>query len=201
MIRKIALTLLALFYLVCQADNNEIPSAINRQLRAFPHSHLQDIYKSFYQSYFGAEHLITDTVSVRNYLHKEIVEAATDTVPNPYYEPVGANGEFVRVYLRCVTENLISEQQLMDAFLRSAHPKERLSAWSELWQDEIVSAARSAGLDFSQEELDALTEASRQQRAVRHSDCYRNTYHPHYRIVARTIFEDEIKPHLLRGLR
>ena len=173
-----------------------IKTGIDRQLRDFPQSRLQDIYKSFYQSFFGAEHLITDTVSVRAYLREEIAVAATDTVANPYYEPTGANGHFVRVYLRCITEGHITEQQLSDAFLRSAQPQQRMEAWHRLWLDEIVPTARKAGLDFSKEELDELTNASRQDRAVRHSDDYRNAYHPHYRIVERHIFEKEIKPYI-----
>ena len=194
--RFVIFALMHCFLLVCHASNDSIQEAITRQLQEFPQSHLQDIYKSFYQSCFGAEHLITDTASVRAYLREEIATAATDTVVNPYYEPTGANGHFVRVYLRCVTENYITEKQLSDAFLRSARPLQRTEAWHRLWQDEIVPAARKAGLVFSQEELDELTSASRQDGAVRHSDGYRNAYHPHYRIVERRIFETEIKPHI-----
>ena len=69
----------------------DIKMSIDRQLQDFPQSRLQDIYKSFYQSYFGAEHLITDTMSVRAYLREEIAVAATDTVANPYYEPTGGH--------------------------------------------------------------------------------------------------------------
>ena len=194
--RFVIFALLHCFLLVCHASNDSIQEAITRQLQEFPQSHLQDIYKSFYQSCFGAEHLIADTASVRAYLREEIATATTDTVANPYYEPTGANGNFVRVYLRCVTENYITEQQLSDAFLRSAHPQQHMEQWHELWVEKIVPTARKAGLVFSQEELDELTSASRQDRAVRHSDGYRNAYHPHYRIVERRIFETEIKPHI-----
>ena len=187
----VALTLFA-----CRTAHSDMKTAITRQLQDFPQTRLQDIYKSFYQSYFGAEHLITDTTSVRAYLQREIAEAAADSIANPYYEPTGANGAYVRVYLRCITENLISEQQLFDAFLRSAQPQQRMEDWHRLWQDEIVPAARKAGLGFSDEELAELTAASRRNGAVRHSDDYRNAYHPHYRIVERSIFETEIKPYL-----
>ena len=186
--------LIPLLLVACRADNEDIKRAINRQMHDFPQTRLQDIYKSFYQSNFGAEHLISDTTSVRAYLRDEIVEAAADSVANPYYEPTGANGAYVRVYLRCITENFITEQQLFDAFLRSARPQQRTDDWARLWQEEIVPAAASAGLDFSDEELAALTDASRRNRAVRHSDDYRNAFHPHYRIVERHIFESEIKP-------
>ena len=185
-----------LLLFACQADHSDMKTAVTRQLQEFPQTRLQDIYKSFYQNYFGAEHLITDTISVRAYLQREVVEAAADSIANPYYEPTGANGAYVRVYLRCITENLITEQQLFDAFLRSARPQQRMEDWHRLWQEEIAPAARNAGLGFSDEELTELTDASRRNRAVRHSDDYRNAYHPRYRIVERNIFETEIKPYL-----
>ena len=203
MLRKIRIALATLFFVAatltlfaCQTDHSDMKTAVTRQLQDFPQTRLQDIYKSFYQSYFGAEHLITDTTSVRAYLQREVVEAAADSIANPYYEPTGANGAYVRVYLRCITENLITELQLFDAFLRSAQPQQRMEDWYRLWQEEIVPAARNAGLCFSDEELTELTDASRRNRAVRHSDDYRNAYHPHYRIVERSIFETEIKPYL-----
>lgn len=182
--------------LACHADNDSIQAAITRQLQDFPKSHLQDIYKSFYQSCFGAEHLITDTASVHAFLREEIATTAGDTVATPYYEPTGANGQYVRVYLRCVTENYITEHQLFHAFLRSAQPQLRMEVWHRLWSDEIVPSARKAGLAFSLAELDELTNASKLDDAVRHSDDYRNAYHPHYRIVERHIFETEIKPNI-----
>lgn len=192
--KRIFFVIAALLAIACSdAGNDDIGSAVDRQLRDFPQSRLQDLYKSFYQCNFGAEHLISDTASVRLYLHNEIAEAAADPVANPYYEPAGT-GEYVRVYLRCVTEGLITEQQLLDAFLRSARPQQGADDWHRLWCGEIVPAARNAGLDFSDEELAVLTEASRRNQAVRHSDHYRSVYHPRYRIVERSIFDAEIKP-------
>lgn len=184
------------FVFACREDPGGVETAIARQLQDFPQTRLQDIYKSFYQSCFGAEHLITDTASVRAYLQREIIEAAADSMTNPYYEPTGADGAYVRVYLRCITENLITRQQLFNAFLRSARPQRRMEDWHRCWQEVIVPAARHAGLDFSEEELAELTAASHQNSAVRHSDDYRNAYHPHYRIVERHLFETEIKPYL-----
>ena len=197
MIRRYCLVvLLPLVILSCRTAENEIRAAVGRQLQAYPQTRLQDIYKSFYQNYFGAEHLISDTASVRAYLQREVVEAEADSIANPYYEPTGENGAYVRVYLRCITENLITEKQLFDAFLRSAQAQPRMEDWSRSWQEEIVPAARNAGLRFSDEELAELADASRRNGAVRHSDDYRNAYHPHYRIVERHIFETEIKPWL-----
>lgn len=175
----------------------DVTEAIDRQIAHFPHSTLQDIYKSFYQDRFGPGHMIKDTASFRAYTLSELAFAATDEVPNPYYEPVGAQGRFVRVYLRCVNEGLISGQLLMDAFLRSTQVSQPTSSWLKEWEL-IVARMEESGLVLPhwEEDKPAFFEAARINAAVHHSEAYRDAYHPHYRIIERGIFEEEIKPFL-----
>ena len=39
-----------------------------------------------------------------------------------------------------------------------------------------------------------LKECSEKDEAVHHSEAYNQTYRPHYRIVERNIFEQQLKP-------
>ena len=179
-------------------EEQQIAAAVERQLKDYPESHLQDVYKAFYQEFFGAEHLITDTASVANYLHNEIAESAVDTISNPYSEEIGAERRYVRVYLRCVTEGLLTEECLMKAFLMSAVRKsEPTVSWEERWQKvaDVVCSLESQPHCMT-EELPVLAEYSRQEAAVRHSQQYRDRYHPHYRIVERGVYEEKIAPYL-----
>ena len=140
--------------------------------------------------------MISDTAAVRAYLLYELGLAAADSVSNPYYETVGAQGRYVRVYLRCVNESLLTAEQLLDAFIRSAQPgKQPEQSWTDEWSH-IEQAAREAGVSCSEEENRLLQQAAQNNQAVHHSETYRNAYHPHYRIVRRDIFENEIK-HLI----
>lgn len=167
-------------------------------METYPASTVQDVYKTFYQDRFGSEHMIRDTAAVRRYLSYELEVAATDSIPNPYYEPTGAEGRFVRVFLRGVNEGLITEEELLDAFLRSAKPTAQPEqTWAEQWA-QILSS-----LDKNQlEQLDPdsvlpeLQIAAETERAVHHSNSYRQAYHPHYRIVEKSIFERELRPRL-----
>ena len=43
------------------------------------------------------------------------------------------------------------------------------------------------------EDATLLNEASRERQAVHHSRAYNAAYHPHYRIVERSIFEKELR--------
>jgi len=191
--RKVIISLLAAAMLTACTRQNDISEAIDRQVAHYPQTAMQDIYKSFYQDRFGSEHMINDTAAVREYLSYELAVAVTDSVPNPYYEMVGAQGRCVRVYLRCVNEELLTEGQLLDAFIRSAKSANLPElSWADEWAH-IEQAAREAGVPCTEEESQLLRQAAQGNRAVHHSDAYRNAYHPHYRIVKRTIFENELK--------
>ena len=193
---KLFLTLLASMMLVACNQPDKLTEAIDRQVAHYPQSTLQDVYKSFYQDRFGPGHMISDTAAFNEYNQYELTVAASDSMPNPYYEPVGAQGRYVRVYLRCVNEGLISADLLFDAFLRSAIPaaKPRRS-WANEWS-RIEKAAREVAVICTEEDRESLWQAAKDNQAVHHSEVYGKAYHPHYRIIEKTIFENEIKPYL-----
>lgn len=178
-----------------ELDRPVLRQAVENQLATYPASTLQDIYKAFYQEHFGPEHMITDTAAVRNYLNYEL-DHCDDQAINLYYEPIGISGDYVRVYLNAVKDGLITPEQLLWAFLDSAKPQQQPSLdWPTKWE-EIVKVIDEIKPGFGQEERDLLRQASQQNQAVHHSPAYNNDYHPHYRIVNREIFEQQLKPAL-----
>ena len=177
-------------------DTVAVRSAIERQLTSYPESTLQDIYKSFYQEHFGPGHIISDTASARRYLMRELSEMGK--TPSPYFEPSGSQGDYVRVYLSAVADSLITAEQLLDAFVRSANSRQEPTvSWLEKWQAIVsIILANKMELEGFVNDLPLLTEAARNSQAVHHSRRYNEAYHPHYRIVERSIFESELKPTL-----
>ena len=177
-------------------DTIVVRSAIERQLVAYPESTLQDIYKSFYQEHFGPGHIISDTASARRYLMRELSEMGK--TQSPYFEPTGSQGDYVRVYLSAIADSLITAEQLLDAFVRSANSRQEPTvSWMEKWEA-IVSIIQANKMEIEgfETDLPLLTEAARNNQAVHHSSHYNEAYHPHYRIVERGIFEIELKPSL-----
>ena len=177
-------------------DTVAMRSAIEMQLVTYPESTLQDIYKSFYQEHFGPGHIISDTASARRYLMRELSEMGK--TQSPYFEPTGSQGDYVRVYLSAVADNLITAEQLLDAFVRSANLwQEPAVSWLEKWET-IVSIIQANKMEIEgfETNLPLLTEAARNNQAVHHSRRYNEAYHPLYRIVERSIFEIELKPSL-----
>ena len=175
-------------------DTIAMRSAIEMQLATYPESTLQDLYKSFYQEHFGSGHSISDTASARRYLMREL--STMDETSSPYFEPTGSQSDYVRVYLSAVADSLITAEQLMDAFVRSANSwQEPTVSWTEKWEA-IVSIIQANKMEIEgfETDLPLLNEAAQNHQAVHHSRRYNEAYHPHYRIVERSIFEKELKP-------
>jgi hypothetical protein len=176
----------------------DIEGFVNRQMQTYPKSRLLDIYKSCFQDYMGAEHLVSDRQRVKAYLDEELNTTSIDDLMPWYYEPCGIDSSYYRVSIRTIKEDIITEDQLLDAFIRSANSETRPSveSWSEHWH-KMIGTIDQMKLDLPnyQEDkqfIDSVLSAGKY--AISHSPDYRETYHPHYRIVERSIFEREIQP-------
>ena len=206
--RKILLSFFLLLSVAVSAQENgedqfSIEGFVNRQMQIYPKSRLLDIYKSCFQDYMGAEHLVSDKQMVKAYLDEELNTTNLDDLMPWYYEPCGIDSSYYRVSIRAIKEGIITEDQLLDAFIRSANSETRPSveSWSDRWHM-IIGTIDQMKLDlpdFQEDKqfIDSVLSAGKY--AISHSPDYREAYHPHYRIVERNIFEKEIKPLIDRG--
>ena len=175
----------------------DVEGFVNRQMQAYPKSRLLDIYKSCFQDYMGAEHLVSDRQRVKAYLDEELNTTSLDDLMPWYYEPCGIDSSYYRVSIRAIKESLVSEDLLLNAFIRSANTEKRPSveSWSKRWH-KIIGTIDQMKLDLPnyQEDTQFIDSVlSVGKYAISHSPDYREAYHPHYRIVERSIFEKEIK--------
>lgn len=182
----------------------DIVGFVNRQMESYPQSRLLDIYKSCFQDYMGAEHLVSDKDRVKAYLDEELNTTTLDELMPWYYEPCGIDGNYVRVSIRAVKEGIMTEDLLLDAFIRSANNPRRptIEAWRDRWH-EIIGTIDEMHLNLpnyleDKQFIDSVL--SKDKYAISHSPEYRETYHPHYRIVERGIFEQEILPQLQKRI-
>ena len=181
----------------CESSSVErIKKSVERQLRDYPKSTLQDLYKSFFQDRFGPGHLVNDTSAAGNYLRYELNNS--ESFHERYYEPTGYENNYYRVNLSVLKENRISYQKYFDAFLRSVEKidLDAISEWKEEWS-EIESVINSMNLDLEnfEEDLEMIHSVLEQGKyAVHHSEIYNSEYQPHYRIIEKKIFEEEILP-------
>jgi len=191
-------------------------------MQVYPKSRLLDIYKSCFQDYMGAEHLVSDRERVKAYLDEELQTTSIDDLMPWYYEPCGVDGQYIRVSIRAIKENLITEDVLLDTFIRSAngrnsesHPssledgrvvtdegkansdkRPTVESWRDRWH-KIVGMIDKMELNLPNYQQDRTfidSVLSAGKYAISHSPEYREEYRPHYRIVEKGIFENEIKP-------
>ena len=169
-------------------------------LQQYPEARLLDIYKSCFQDYMGAEHLVSDTAAVKSYLDQELATTTADGLLPWYWEPCGIYGNYVRVSLRAVHEGYITADALLDAFIASADGACRpaVADWAAQWKI-IIKVLDQMNLnlpDYDEDKRFIDSVLSQGKYAISHSSNYRDAYAPHYRIVRRDLFTREIAPYL-----
>ena len=191
------LTLLAGFCMVllasCDNDRMAIRQMCEEMCKHYPAATLQDIYKTCYQDYFGAEHLVSDTATARYYLEKELAERSSiGLCAMPRREPTGFRHRFTRINLACVIDGELTEDQLFTMFVEAAGKDNAFGDdWANEWRriEQIALRVHPAWADPALQS--ELREAAENNRAVRHSDAFRDAYHPHYRIVKEKTAQNE----------
>ena len=169
----------------CNNEDRAIRQMCDEIRAQYPAANLQDVYKTCYQDYFGAEHLMSDTTAARQYLQRELDECRdTDMTLMPKREPTGFRHRFTRINLACIVDGELTEKQLLNLFIEAASKDNAFGdAWTEEWQ-KIERIALKVCPDWANEPLQAeLRLAAEGSHAVRHSEAFRKAYHPHYRIV------------------
>ena len=154
----------------------------------YPAATLQDVYKTCYQDFFGPGHMVTDSAAALRYIHYEVEELTkereSELTMESNDEPTGFRHRFVRIDLRRIVLGEISEEEVLCRFMGAANTATPVhDAWADEWA-EIETIALEVQPAWQNEELQqALREAAANKQAVRHSESYRNTYKPHYRII------------------
>ncbi len=187
--KKIFLFISAVMLTACATQKPSEEQAIRTMCMEiaehYPQATLQDVYKTCFQDFFGAEHLMRDTAVAHQYLKEEITATeAQDLSAMPMYEPTGFRHRFTRANLSLVHNGAMSEDELFARFVEAADTNNAFSDnWAEEWEqiEFIALEVRPAWADSS---LQAeLRYAASIPSAVRHSEAFRQHYRPHYRII------------------
>jgi hypothetical protein len=183
----------------CNPEKNEIRDAVNAQLKLYPASTLQDIYKSFYQDEFGPGHLIEDVSSAREYFDLELEEMLSKGRHNA--EPCGTGKNFVRVPMDLAKDGIIPEDEFFASFLESSSGFKTpdLMIWRKKWE-EIEAEVAAMDLQIPELEKDNLAILKmiyHGEASVHHSLAYNEKYDPHYRIMGKAQWEKLAKKYSL----
>lgn len=183
-------------------DSESVRHAVERQMDRYPSSTLKDIYKSFFQDAFGPGHLIGDdaeaAVSSRSYLMGECRIASVEPDDCEVYEQTGWHGRFYRVSLSVINDGKVPFDVFFDAFMESARmfSLPDIGSWRQEWNAvQKVIDDMDLNLEGYEADRDAINSLLEEGQYVsHHSDVYEKTYHPHYRLIEKSVFESRILP-------
>ncbi|MBQ2891449.1 MAG: hypothetical protein IJE45_00995 [Bacilli bacterium] len=142
-------------------------------LKKYPKMTNQDIIKLIYQETLGPNHIISDQNRVLNYLQKELEE--NHNLNNNLYEYIGTN--YVRMDIHKYYQYFNSLDLFVDLFFKSLSLNQDLSLLKETLNNFL-----------SKEDLKDYN-----YLPVSHSDIYRSSYLPHYRIIKSSLLTIEHK--------
>lgn len=149
--------------------------------RQYPRLQIRDIFKFIYQSSFGCEHMVASCAAAKEYIRKE-----SENILNSNDILIDTlDGDYSRVHLAYLKHGL-SIETFAKLFFLSA--KTELYGKANL--EEKLNTARTLVcenlLPFNESEFDEAAEKWKSEGypAVHHSDVFRNTYNPAYRVIA-----------------
>lgn len=199
--RNLLIAFLSLFCLWASAAEKadfekSVRTAVERQMQTYPKSTLKDLYKNFFQDKFGPGHIISDTTAAGNYLRREM--ASYSKTEGDIAEPTGWEGNFYRVNLSVIKNGQISYQTFFDAFVRSVNGIRPVTVaeWQKEW-NRIEAIIRSMNLtlpDYEADKREIDNRLNRGEYVGHHSKVFEDSYMPHYRIISKDIFEQELQP-------
>jgi hypothetical protein len=168
---------------------NKIIDLIKQELVSHPQAELVDIYKLFYQDYFGCGHFFSDQESIITYLTHEINDASLTKDTAPEIQEICCFNNFIRVDINWVTCGYLTISKLADLFWQSSRIQlDQPIPWFTHWQNicQIIARENFLNCQPDKEKLEAF---ANNKNGVHHSEIYRQKYQPHYRIIHRDFWK------------
>ena len=191
--RKRIIFALAVLSLIACAPKKTVPEEAVWTLCAdmvstYPQATLQDLYKTCYQDFFGPGHMVTDSDAALAYIREEVKGLKSEGVKELRSEGkdelTGFRHRFVRLDLRRIVLGETSEQEVLHRFMDAANTATPVhNDWAGEWK-QIETIALDVHPQWKDAALqEALHDAAAKKAAVHHSESYKSTYKPHYRII------------------
>jgi len=158
--------------------------------RLRPDLEVVDVYKMLFQSVFGIKHILHD--KAKQYLEEELstleMQKSSDET---LIENISIDNVMVRVNLRPFKMRGLSSDKLFSAMVTSVkEPKGTQKAFLKLW-NRFKSLVEAGKLNFDRSSLEDFDEKVKKENYpfYHHSERYRRSYSPAYRVVNREVFK------------
>ncbi len=145
---------------------------LNEHLKKYPLMETQDVLKLYLQGILGPAHLVGAIENVIDRIEEEYEQIKDLEYGWDMIEYV--SDKYARVYLKPFKEKFGTLKPLAQAFKLSAEVKDTAEFWK------IVESLREY-FDFDPIVIDKYIKSG--NPLIRHSETYRQNYHPHYLVV------------------
>ena len=163
-------------------SKNTTKDLLMAHYRAYPELQIEDIFKFLYQSAFGCEHLLSDPSAAIEFIRRE----AAACRPHSGERIEALDGDYCRVHLDYLKEGLRADT-LGKLFVLSAEHEEAGKERLEEKLSVMLELVEEGALPFTVEEATEAIEKWRSKGfpACHHSDKFKSTYFPAYRLLKK----------------
>lgn len=171
---------------------------VDLELKNYPKATLIDLYKNYFQDAFGPGHLIPDTTQAGKYLDWEL--AQTNYTDTTLIQPPGIQNDYYRVNLLLIKNGTIPRDTLLLAMVESAtlarkpEIKQFIAEWNNVCS--FTKQYKPHLHDFKKSSKQINSNLSKGEVVSHHSKLFEDAYHPHYRIIHKSVivrWETEFK--------
>lgn len=159
-------------------------------IEKYPLMSVQDIYKLIYQAAMGPEHLITNKDNAYEKLCFELekIEASSSL---SLLEEIDPTNKLIRLNLSPFKERKGDTKKLFGIFYQTAITVKPESVKIKQYFDEAICLAGDKKIAHDTKELKSFFRVKSSQKfpPAHHSDLYRKTYHPAYRLISRNFLD------------
>ena len=165
---------------------------LKEQIKLHPSMQMQDVIKMCYQAVFGAEHMLSDIEKAKQYFMQEY-EATTACFSIPLYESISES--YCRINLAAWKARALEPEELFELFAASAKqnvPGTRTDLNN--CAKDVEKIVAKGLLPFTLEEWKTTYVAYKNSGMlpVHHSEEYRRSEQPAYRLVRKSLLHADI---------
>lgn len=164
--------------------DREILSIAETEFRHHPQANLIDYYKLFFQSYFGQGHFVGSESEAKRHLEAELQKMQGSY--EPMIQDISKGNGLYRVSLEAIRNNIISDDELLLLYLNSIFIRTDWKQWPQIWNKTsalLINKYPELGVEA---DLEQCSEVIKNRVIMSHSECFRLTYNPHYRVMQLT---------------
>jgi hypothetical protein len=168
-------------------NETDIVVIATQEYQNHPNANLVDYYKLFFQSYYGQGHFVSNDIAAKRKLECELL--MMNTTYHPYIQDISNRMGLYRVSLDSIKKQIVTLDDFLVMFLHKKEYSINWQAWSENWEM-IKNMITGLYPDLRDKILiNHCDEVIKNKAMVSHSDSFRLTYKPHYRVMQLSEYE------------